>query len=180
MNSDQILFLVFQAIILGLFIPLILFFLKRRIDRSFNKYLEKVKTEFAVSKLTYEHLLPLLLDFYSNLQRYYRICQNAQHCDVIKERDGKINNTRDIYMDNLDEIVNEWKKNEAKMRLLLPEKLLDLSESLLKAFNDFNNGVKKKLIRDELQKSFAIVDNKKREFEIALKQHLRIEELYKS
>jgi hypothetical protein len=180
LNSDQIIFLIIQAIILGLFIPIILHFVKSKINISINENLVKIKTEYAVSKLTYEHLLPLLLDFYSNLQRYYRICQNAQHCDVIKQRDGTENTTKNLFIDNLDDIVDEWNKNEAKMRLLLPDELLDLSDSLMKAFNKFRNGMKEKLDKSQLYDLFVIIDDRKQEFEHALKQHLRIEELYKT
>jgi hypothetical protein len=98
-SNETILTLILQTIILGLFIPIMLQFIKSKLSKSINENLEKVKTEYAVSKLTYEHLVPLLPEFYSNLQRFYRICQNAQHCDVIKEELEIIDKSKKVSKD---------------------------------------------------------------------------------
>ena len=79
--------------------------------------LNDIGHEFKLRESSYQKYLDLLLDYYSTFYRHYRLCQKATDRDGILFNDGTIKKTIDIFFEELDNSISEFKAQEGKTRL---------------------------------------------------------------
>ena len=126
------------SVLVSFIVSLIILWVKN----CLTKKIERLRHEFTFSKATYEQHLGHILDYYDKFYQDYRLCQKVAKVDAIKQPDGKEIRTIDIYRNKIDDRIGEWNKIEAKIRILLPEKILKIHEKSIRCFNNFNKVVK--------------------------------------
>ncbi|MFC5490604.1 hypothetical protein [Dokdonella soli] len=146
--------------------------------------LESLRHEMRIVKSAYEHHLDLILDYYSMFYRHYRLCQRTARADARKEEpDGKMVETKDEFMVELREIINEWASREGRIRLLLPATLLALHEEAIGRFNEFNRAVADFTSSEpsprKKEQVFIQIEDTKSKLEAGLREFLRTESLLK-
>jgi hypothetical protein len=145
---------------------------------------EKIKNEFYLTKATYDKYIEMVLDYYANIYRYYRACQEAASSTHIKQPDGSVKTTREIWEKELDVIVEDQRRMQGYIQILLPEKIQQINSNLINAFNGFRDIIKdepdgsKK--QEKLKECFSQINAIKQELESDLRRFLKIEQLIKS
>lgn len=150
---------------------------------ALQRQLEELKHELSLSKSSYEHYLSLILDYYAVFYQHYRLCQRTAEADAHRLPEGIITYTKDEFFEKLDPFLEDWRKQEGRLRLLLPAKALLVHEAAVAAFNQFKRAVDNFLgteeTRDPKRKAFAEVERVKSEMESVLRDFLRTERLLK-
>lgn len=145
--------------------------------------LEELKHELSLTRSSYENHIALILEYFAVFYRHYRLCQRAAGADGHRQPNGEITNTRDEYLEKLDEFLDEWAHGEGRIRLLLPEQALKLHQEAIDCFNRFTHAVKgfqkDEKTRAEKTAAFAEVERVKKELERTLRQFMRTERLFK-
>jgi uncharacterized membrane-anchored protein YhcB (DUF1043 family) len=145
---------------------------------------EKIKNEFYLTKATYDKYIEVVLNFYSNIYKYYRSCQKAASSTHIKYPDDPPKTTKELWEKELDKIVENHTLAEGYIRLLLPENIHKINSNLIDAFNKFRDiikydseGIEK---QNKLEDCFNNdIDPYKQELESALRRFLKIDQLTK-
>lgn len=161
-------------------------FAKRALQKEaakFSEQLASISHEMKLQESSYSKHLDLLLDYYAVFYRHYRRCQNAADSDALRMPDGSMIKTREVFFEQLDEYLSEWKAQEGKARLVLPTHLLALHEDAVAAFNQFKDAIKREKYDDKYHadkiEAFAKVHAIKVKLEAGLRQFLRTEHLLK-
>ena len=180
MNSNSINWLqVLVTSIPTLILGLILAFWKK----SLQEKLEFVKNEFIIIQTSFSNNYTVIMEYYSTFFKHYRDCQNVAYKDIIDYPDGSSKTTEKIFWDNLDDWVENVNKNEAKIKLILSEHILQINEQSISVFNEFRNlvrsydGITEKP-KNLLHSKFVEIDNIKKNLAKELKTYLRTEKLY--
>lgn len=148
-----------------------------------NKELDIIRHELSLVLSSFERNIEHVFDYYSIYYKYYRLCQKITLIDFTKTKEGAVINTKDIFLDDLDQIVKEWSQIEGRMRLILPNEIIVKHDKSVIAFNSVRDLVKsyesyQEKPREELESKFKELDNIKNEMELALKEYLRSEKIY--
>lgn len=146
--------------------------------------LENLKTEHSYEKISYEKNLELLLDYYDSYHNHYRRCQKTAYVDILRRPGIGDTDVKKQFFDEIDEYVKQWKAKEGKIRLLLPNQLLNLHTNSIGAFNEFrdlvkNYNPKSNESRNKLHDKFKEIDSLKQQMESELRQYLRTEKMLK-
>ncbi|MDV2856873.1 hypothetical protein [Oceanimonas sp. CAM02] len=159
---------------------------KRILQKEQNALLHKLesyKQELSLAKSSYENYLDQILDYYNAYYKHYRLCQHACDADAHRHPDGSITFTQDDFDAGLDQFLLQWSEKEGRIRILLPEKILELHERSIDAFNEVKNAVegfkKDHESRQKKHEAFARLDTVKTELEAAIRKFLRTEDLLK-
>lgn len=152
-----------------------------KVRQEFEKEVESLRNEFLLAKSTYDQYLKMILEYYNNIYKFYRICQNATSYDVKSFPDGMMQFSKKEYFKNLDFFVDEYSKTEGHVRLLLPDRLMKIDVELKDAFNKFRDEIKDSIpeTRESLLPHFKLIDQKIHELEAGLREFLRTEKLLK-
>lgn len=167
--------IIIQTILFGIIIE----FLRR----MFQKELEFLKSEFAILQTTFSNNYSLVIDFFSAFTEHYRLCQEVVNSDVVQYSDGTSKRSDHIFLEKLDANVSEIKKFDPRIQLIFPQRVFQIYENSITAFNEFRDLVKsytnlpdkpKKVLTEK----FLQIDKLKSELEDELKKYLRTEKLY--
>lgn len=156
----------------------------QRENTQLQRGLEEIKHELGLARSSYEHYLDLILDYYKVFYTHYRLCQRAASADAVREVEGgPIIFTKDEFLEKLSIFLADWAEQEGKIRLLLPNKLLQLHGEAIDCFNGFKR-VMEHYQPDEDQRkkkvnAFACVEDVKIQIESGLREFLRTERLLK-
>ncbi|MFT3816000.1 MAG: hypothetical protein QM740_22040 [Acidovorax sp.] len=157
---------------------------KRTLQReasNLNQRVADLAHELKLRESAYTKHLELLVKYYESFYRHYRICQNATNQDAFKFPDGSIQNTKDIFWENLDVYRSELGALEGSARLLLPASLLEIHDESISAFNQFKNAMKRDTYDDKYhedkRKAFARIESIKSCMETGLRNFLRTEQM---
>ena len=149
-----------------------------------NTKLESFKHELGIVKSAYEHHLDLVLDYYALFYKHYRSCQRAESAEAHRQiPHGEEIETRDEFLDDLKGFLSDWNEKEGRIRLLLPESLLDIHEEAVEKFNDFLRAVQRFTPDEEGHRrkttAFESIERVKTNLEKGLRDFLRTESLLK-
>lgn len=144
--------------------------------------LEKLRSELAIKKSTYEHHLDLILDYYSTFYKHYRRCQRTALADAHRKLPGsELKYTKDEFIDSLNEFLADWSEKEGRIRLLLPSNLLEIHEESVSKFNEFKRSVQDFKTEESFPRKketvFREIDEIKNKLENGLREFLRTENL---
>lgn len=156
----------------------------QRENTQLQRGLEEIKHELGLERSSYEHYLDLVLEYYKVFYRHYRMCQRTASSDAVRELpDGQITWTKDEFLSRLDTFLQEWSDQEGKIRLLLPNKLLELHGEAIDCFNEFKCIIQHYRPDDEKRQqkvdAFAKIESVKVRLESGLREFLRTERLLK-
>ncbi|WP_211466863.1 hypothetical protein [Collimonas silvisoli] len=148
---------------------------------AISRALATLGHELKLRESSYAKHVDLLLKYYSIFYRHYRLCQNVVNQDALKQPDGTIIKTKDVFFDQLEALLIEFREGEGRIRLVLPEHLLSIHEDSIAAFNDFKNAIKSDIYDDkyhrDIREAFARVIEVKRTMEDGLREFFRTEHL---
>lgn len=143
--------------------------------------LEGLKGEIGFQHISYGHNLDLILEYYRLFFRHYRLCQRVASADGHRRPDGSITNTKDDFDSALGQFLKDWAEQEGAIRLLLPEKALELHGDAIYAFNKFKcvalQDVHAEETREDRVSIFAEIDAIKKQMEAELRKFLRSENM---
>ena len=150
--------------------------------RRTSEATEKIKNEFYLTKATYDKYIETVMAYYSNIYRYYRSCLKTAGSTHIEYPDGSTKTTKEIWEQELDEIVREYRIQQGYIRLLLPTKIQDENSNLIDAFNEFRRTIKSEEEGFERQEKLKSIFNDKiepckKKLESDLREFLKIEKL---
>lgn len=148
------------------------------------KGIEELKQELNLVKSNYEKNAEWTIDFYSMFYRHYQLAHRAVRANIIRHPDRPDEDTKKHYMDQVDELADEWNRTQGVARILLPSNLLELHETSVDRFNDFKDAVKgfdrsNQESRTKVENCFNEIHQLKNEMESKVRQYLRSEELAK-
>ncbi|MCH8942947.1 MAG: hypothetical protein IIA48_10990 [Bacteroidetes bacterium] len=151
--------------------------------QRFQKRLESLKNEFVIIQTAFENNYSFILEYYTNFHKHYRDCQKVVNADLIEYPDQTTKDTEELFIENLDNYVNDLNDIEPKIRLIFPEQLILTHEHSVNVFNNFRNLVKsyyQKSMKpkDDVVFAFKRIDEIKKELEKGLKKYLRTEKLF--
>lgn len=151
--------------------------------RIFQKKLEFLKNEFTIIQTTFSKNYSVVTDYYSTFFKYYRLCQSVAYADFINSPDGPRRTTQKIFWENVDSCVKQLSEFEARIKLIFPERIVQIYEQSISAFNDFRDLVKlynrlSDKPRKDLDDKFRQIHKIKEELETQLRKYLRTEQLY--
>jgi|GEM_PF-1053658 len=157
---------------------------KRTLQReasNLNQRLADLAHELKLRESAYTKHLELLIKYYESFYRHYRICQHATNQDAYKFPDGSVQDTKNIFWENLDAYISELGALEGSARLLLPASLLEIHEESISAFNQFKNAMKRdaydEKYHEEKRKAFTRIESVKLRMEAGLRNFLRTEQM---
>ena len=149
----------------------------------FDATILRVGHEFRLTKATFERQLELLMDYFSNFYRHYRLCQDTANADAVRGPDGSITHTKDRFLTELDDFLATWREQEGKIRLFLPVELLPVHDDAIDAFNEFKRAVDAFRgtyeTREAKLEAFRKVHDIKGRMEAGLRQFLRTETFFR-
>ena len=188
----------FETVIVSIFsaiggTSLTIFLGRKWIEKKFSENLEEFKSnlvkeldiirhELNLIRSSFEGNIEYVFEYFSIFYRYYRLCQEAALVDIVKTKEGKFLKTRERFIDNLDQVVEEWMLIEGRIRLILPDNIVVIHEKSIEAFNAFRGLVKsykkeQDKPRKELESAFKEVHKIKDEMASALRTYLRTEKM---
>lgn len=146
------------------------------------KSIEELKQELGLMKSNYEKNAEWIIEFYSMFYRHYQLAYRVAKADIIRHPDKSDENTKKNYMDQIDELAEEWNRAQGVARILLPSNILELHETSIHKFNDFKDSVKgfdcnDHESRTKVKNCFNEIHQLKNEMECRVRQYLRSEEL---
>ena len=150
-------------------------------NKKMTNAIEQIRSDFYVSKALHDKFIEKIVDFYTILHKYYRSCQKVVGSSHIRNKNGAIVSTEDLWEDNLDEIKERYDKAEGHMSILLPENIHKIIDGLIEGFNHFR-AILKSAGDEPLRKyknltdcfNNEILENKKKLI-IALRAYFKIE-----
>jgi archaellum component FlaC len=148
------------------------------------KSIEELKQELGLVKSNYEKNAEWIIDFYSMFYRHYQLAYRVARADIIRHPDKPDENTKKNYMDQVDNLADEWNRKQGVARILLPSNILELHETTIDKFNDFKDAVKgfdcnNQESRTKVEDCFKEIHRLKNAMENSVRQYLRSEELAK-
>lgn len=151
-------------------------------NASLQARLDKLSHELGLTKSSYDKRLDPILDYYALLYRHYRLCQRTTSADAHRKLpDGEVTNTKDMFLDAIDQFFVDWAAQEGRIRLLLPAHLLAIHEEAVDGFNEFKRAVvafnSDDESREQKRKAFGAIENVKSRLEVGLREFLRTEKL---
>lgn len=153
-----------------------------RLKASLTRELESFRQELGLARATFDRHLDLLLGYYNRLYQHYRLCQRAASYDrTVHPERGEVN-TKQQYLEGLDKFKSEWDTDEGKIRLLLPQAILECHLTLLEKLNIFRDAVKDYSEEDGTTKAAVVaafhpVHDALMALEAGLRKFLRTEKL---
>ena len=146
------------------------------------KGIEELKKEIRFITINYEKHSKWITEFYSMFYRHYQLAQRTANADIIRHPDREDENTKQKYMETVDELADEWNKAQGVARILLPSNLLELHEEAVDKFNEFKNAVKKfdnsdETTRKNVMDRFKELHELKEKMEIGVRKYLRSDNL---
>ena len=163
----------------GLAFPILADRLRKKLERK----LETFRHELALAHDTYEKNLDLILEYYARIYRHYRVCQEAANFDVLVAPDHSERYPKKNYLDKIEAFRADWNRDEGKLRLLLPKRILDLYEKTLSVINVFTRAIKRHTESQDdrnkagIQSAFERVHEETTRLELDLRDFLRTERL---
>jgi hypothetical protein len=153
--------------------------------RKTTEETEKIKNEFYLTKATYDKYIDTVLKFFDSIYKHYRLCQKCASSTHIKFPDGTKKTTKEIWEENLDKTIEDQRFMEGYIRILLPQKCHEIISNLINSFNKYSDIIKYEPVGVEtmtkLQDCFNNeIDKYKQEFENALREFLKIDQLTKT
>ena len=76
------------------------------------------------------------MKYYSIFFKHYRDCQDVAYKDILDYPDGSSKTTEKIFWDNLNDWANKVREIEAKIKLILPERIIQIHEQSISTFNE--------------------------------------------
>lgn len=148
------------------------------------KSIEELKQELSLLKSNYEKNAEWVIEFYSMFYRHYQLAHRAARADIIQHPNRPDEDTKKRYLDEVDELADEWNRAQALARILLPSNLLALHEQAIDKFNVFKDAVKSfdradQISRERVQCRFNDLHELKCELENGVREYLRSEALVK-
>ncbi|MFH1212738.1 MAG: hypothetical protein V1681_01495 [Candidatus Neomarinimicrobiota bacterium] len=172
-------YVIIQTVINGLLFVLIIELFKHKFQIKEDLY----KNELTIIHTTFSNNYSLIIDFYSSFYKHYRLCQRVTNHDIVTYLDGKTESLRQIFLKTIDTNIEEIKKYDPKIRLILPKRISEIYDKCLIAFNDLRDIIIEykdtpDLPKGEMKKTFIRIDELKSLLEKELQNYLRIEKLY--
>lgn len=153
-----------------------------RLKAALTRELESFRQELGLARVTFHRHLDLLLGYHNRLHQHYRLCQRAANYDrTVHPERGEVN-TKQQYLERLDAFKSEWDADEGKIRLLLPQAILECHLTLLDKLNTFTDAVMDYSEEDDTSKAaveaaFHPVHDALMTLEAGLRKYLRTEKL---
>ena len=97
--------------------------------------------ELGLRKATFARQLDLLLEYFATFYRHYRLCQDTANADEFRAPDGTITYTKATFLNELDSFRENWRAQEGRIRLFLPDELLSVHIEAIDAFNEIKRAV---------------------------------------
>ena len=139
-----------------------------------TEQIENIRHELSITKSSYDHHIDLILDYYALFYKHYSMCRRAANADAYRSiPDGEMVESRGEYLDNLEEILNNWQEYNGRVRLLLPSKLLSIHEEAIGKFNEFRKAVYNFTSAEPEPRKKALVFNELDEIKSRLEEGLR-------
>jgi hypothetical protein len=162
---------------------------KRILQKEQNAVLiqiEGLKQELALTRLSYEHHVQDIVEYYAMFYKHYQACAAVVNADAHYFRDTDTTiNTKDDYLAHRDEFADEWNKRQGLVRLILPSPMVLIHSQIISALNKFKGKVEffdtaKPETRAALVEAFNNIQSLKEQLERGLRDHLRVDKLQQS
>lgn len=111
--------------------------------QKYQQELQKLIHNLSVRKTAYEKYLDLIVNYHDLIYKHYRLCQQTEHADIIRHPEQGEYSTKEDFMEKIDNFVEEMGSVEGKLRIILPQEILDIHNELVGDFNEFKDIVKK-------------------------------------
>ncbi len=163
------------------------------IKTDFSKEIESLKSEYSVISRAYGYFVENIIDYYSLVFQHYIRCQRVSEYEWHYPLNGPPENTTEMFIKQLDEFSEEWNSKLGKTKLLLPDELLVLHESIQNEFNKFRDIVMNspknltpvnqddirelESYKSRIKKSFKEIHNIKEKMEPQIRSVLRVNKL---
>lgn len=173
------------AIVAGLFQWLGEITAKRIIQNEQNAVLlqiEELRKEIGLAATSYDKHVHHVVDYYATFYRHYQLCQRTSHADILRWPGRDDVDTKRDFLDRIDAFAEDWNSRQGLIRLILPSPLLAIHEQIISALNSFKDKVQEfdhgsHTSREELQQSFVMIDDLKKQLEAGLRRHLRTDKV---
>jgi|CXWL01.1.fsa_nt_gi hypothetical protein len=144
--------------------------------------LEALKQELGIAKFSYEKHIQHVVDYYAMFYRAYQLCQITSNSDLTRHPTKSEVDTKQFYMESIDEQAREWNEKVGVLRLVMPNAVLDLHAKAVDELNLFKTAVKiyrASETRDdaEIRGSFKRLHEIKCQLEAQLRTHLRADKV---
>lgn len=147
-----------------------------------RRILQREQQELGLAHLSYDKHVQHVADYYAMFYKSYQLIQRTTQADLIQHPDRADLDTKEDYLAKVDDIASEWNNQQGLLRLVLPQKALNLHEQAINEFNKFTNLVKAYdhnsiESRNALNDCFSKIDTIKQQLESCLRIHLRTDKV---
>ena len=147
--------------------------------QKYQRELEQLTHSLSIRKTAYDRYLDLIVSYHDVIYKHYRLCQQTEHADIIRHPERGEYKTKEKFISKIDDFVEEVRAVEGKLRIILPEAILEIHNELVGEFNEFKhildnyNNSTESDDRHRLHEAMSKIVSRQKQLEQSLRNLLR-------